>query len=288
LNVRVSGRTSIVAAVLVAGLACSGSPTTPPVTPPPATTPPVTTPPDPPVTTPPSSAVNCPKGTVDTFCSRGTASFLNELDAAIDKLVVDSPTLFDKNDLAGPREYKVKDLDLFYAGVIKNLQAQGLCAGFDLKEIQVKKDNAFNDQYDAVLGSGHIRRGSGSYRNTCSPAAFPLDPEDVIAQVRVGFFGIRCPDGRTPPRNGEGKLPVGCIGSITASPKNKDGADVDYRIHGAQIVWSFDQEGDYARLDDDPASDFNKFVTGKNPGGDFDICAVVKEVKGCLRAAVIP
>jgi hypothetical protein len=289
LNARALGfRPFIVTAVLAAGLACSGSPTTPPVTTPPTLVP------DPPTTTTtttttmPGATVSCPKGTVDTHCSRGTPSYLNELDAAIDKLVADDPGLFDKNDVAGPREYRIRNLDDFYQGVIKNLQGQGLCAGFDLKEVQIKKSNEFNDQYDAVLGSGHIRRGLGSYRSTCSPASFPLDPEDVIAQVRVGFFGIRCPDGRTPPRNGEGKLPVGCIGSVTASPKNKDGGDVDYRIHGAQIVWSFAQEGDFARVDDDPATDFNKFVTGKNPGGDFDLCAVVKEVKGCLRAAVIP
>jgi len=285
-NVRVFGfRPSIVAAVLVAGLACSGSPTTPPVTPPTTVepAPPTTT-----TTTMPSATISCPKGTVDTHCSRGTASFLDELDAAIDKLVADSPSLFDKNDLAGPREYKVKDIDLFYQGVIKNLQSQGLCAGFDLKEVQIKRDNLFNDQYDAVLASGHIRRGLGSYRATCSPASFPLDPEDVIAQVRVAFFGIRCPEGQTPPRNGEGKLPVGCVGSVTASPKNKDGHDVDYRIHGTQISWTFEQEGDFARVDDDPASDFNKLVTGKNAGGDFDLCAVVREVKGCMRAAVIP
>jgi hypothetical protein len=272
-------------AVLAAGLACSGSPTTPP--PPPPTTLPLTSPTTT-TTTLPSQAATCAKGTVDTNCNRVNASFLSELDAAIDKVVAESPEVFDKNDLAGPREYKVKDLDRFHSGVIKHLQAQGLCAGFDLKEIQIKRDNAFNDQYDTVLGSGHIRRGLGSYRATCSPAAFPLDPEDVIAQVRVGFFGIRCPDGRTPPRNGEGKLPVGCIGSITASPKNKDGDDVDHRIHGTQIEWTFEQEDDYARMDDDPASDFNKFVTGRNAGGDFDICATVREVKGCLRAAVIP
>jgi hypothetical protein len=286
LHVRVmASRPALVAAVLAAGLACSGSPTAAPTTPPAAVVePPTTTT----TTTMPVATASCAKGTVDTFCSRGTATFLDELDKAIDKTVEENPGIFDKNDLAGPREYKIKDLDLFYAAVIKNLQAQGLCAGFDLKEIQIKRDNAFNDQYDIVLGSGHIRRGLGSYRNTCSPAAFPLDPEDVIAQVRVGFFGIRCPDDRTPPRNGEGKLPVGCTGSVTASPKNKDGDDVDYRIHGTQIIWSFAQEGDFARLDDDPASPFNKFVTGKNPGGDFDLCAVVKEVKGCMRTAVIP
>ena len=288
MNVRTMfSRPAILCAILTAGLACSGSPTSPPPAVPPVTTlapaPTTTT-----TTTPPVASVSCSKGTVDTHCSRALPTFLDELEQAIDKLVAERPEIFDKNDLAGPREYKVKNLDQYHEGVIRNLQAQGLCAGFDLKEIQVKRDNSFNDQYDTVLGTGHIRRGMGSYRATCSPAAFPLDPEDVIAQVRVAFFGIRCPEGREVPRNGEGKLPVGCTGSVTASPKNKDGHDIDSRIHGQQIEWTFEQEGDYARVDDDPVSPFNKLVYGKNAGGDFDLCATVREVKGCMRAAVVP
>ena len=106
-------------------------------------------------------------------------------------------------------------------------------------ELQVKNSNDFNDQYDIMISQGYVRRGAGSYRSTCSPAAFPLDPEDVIAQVRVAFFGLRCLDEtKVPPRNGEGKIPVNCFGNVTASPKNKDGHDVDSRIHGEQIQWS--------------------------------------------------
>jgi hypothetical protein len=280
---------SIVAAGLLAGIACSGSPTTPQGSTPPPTTlapTPITTTTTT-TTTMPAAVTSCPKGTIDTHCSRVNPSFLEEVEAAIDKVVADSPELFDKNDIAGPREYRIKDLDRFHQGVMQNLQARGLCAGFDLKELQVKRDNEFNDQYDTVLGSGHIRRGLGAYRSTCSPAAFPLDPEDLIDQVRVAFFGIRCPDERTPPRNGEGKLPVGCVGSVTASPKNRDGGDVDPRIHGPQIEWSLEQEGDFVRLDDVPESTFNKNVTGKEKG-HFSLCAVVKEVKGCLNGEVIP
>ena len=42
---------------------------------------------------------------------------------------------------------------------------------------------------------------------------------DVIDSVRVAFYGIRCVDGQTPPNNGLGKLPVGCSGFVTATPK---------------------------------------------------------------------
>jgi hypothetical protein len=287
LNVRAMNiRSSILTAVLVAGLACSGSPTTPPppVVPTTTLTSPTTT-----TTTMPAASVSCPKGTVNTHCSRVTPSFLEELDGAIDKLVKDRPELFDVNDLASTGGYRIKDIAAFNEGVIRNLQGQGLCAGFDLKEIQIKRggDTGSSEQYDSVLASGHIRRGIGSYRATCSPAAFPLDPEDVIAQVRVSFFGIRCNDDRTPPRNGENKLPVGCVGNVTASPKNKDGHDVDPRIHGSSIDWTLEQEGDFVRLDDAPESSFNKNLTGKDKG-HFSLCAFVREVKGCLNGEVIP
>ncbi|HET9316282.1 MAG TPA: hypothetical protein VFQ51_11880, partial [Vicinamibacteria bacterium] len=135
------------------------------------------------------TASSCPlgKGTVDTQCSRSTPSFLAEVDAAIDQLVQEKPEIFDTRDLAGPREYKVKDADAYYKGVAAILRTKGFCSDYDLVELQVKSTNDFNDQYDILISQGYVRRGAGSYRNTCSPAAFPLDPEDVIAQVRVAF-----------------------------------------------------------------------------------------------------
>jgi hypothetical protein len=239
--------------------------------------------------TPATIAATCPlgKGTVNTACNRTGASFLAEVDAAIDKLVADQPEIFDTRDLAGPREYKVKDIDAYYAGVVRNLNAQGFCAGFDLAELQVKNSNDFNDQYDIMISQGYVRRGAGSYRSTCSPAAFPLDPEDVIAQVRVAFYGLRCPDpNRVPPRNGEGKIPVDCFGDVTASPKTKDGHDVDSRIHGEAIQWVLRQEDRYVRVDDTNVT-FNKTLFGLEPG-HFSLCATVRGLEGCLNGEVIP
>ena len=82
--------------------------------------------------------------------------------------------------------------DEYYAGVIRNLEAAGFCAGYDFVELQVKNSSSFSEQYDIMLASGHVRRGAGAYRATCSPPNFPLDPEDLIDHVRVGFFCIRC------------------------------------------------------------------------------------------------
>ena len=287
------GRSMVAAALLASGCG-GGSPTSnPPVTLAPSTPTPASTGTPTPIptatSTPPTIAAGCPlgKGTVNTACNRTSASFLAEVDAAIDKLVADRPELFDTRDLAGPREYKVKDIDAYYAGVAANLQAQGFCAGFDLAELQVKSSNDFNDQYDIMISQGYVRRGAGSYRSTCSPAAFPLDPEDVIAQVRVAFYGFRClENGKVPPRNGEGKVPVNCYGFVTASPKNKNGDDVDSRIHGTQIQWSLRQEGQYVRLEDADVP-FNKNLFGLEHG-HFSLCATVRGVEGCLNGEVIP
>lgn len=288
-----TGRAIVAAALLASGCG-GGSPTSaPPVTLAPSTPTPATTgtpTPTPTATPTPSTvAAGCPlgKGTVNTACNRTSASFLAEVDAAIDKLVADRPEIFDTRDLAGPREYKVRDIDAYYAGVTANLQAQGFCAGFDLAELQVKNSNDFNDQYDIMIGQGYVRRGAGSYRSTCSPAAFPLDPEDLIAQVRVAFYGFRCLDNdKVPPRNGEGKVPVNCYGFVTASPKNKDGHDVDSRIHGTQIQWTLRQEGNNVRLDDGDVA-FNKSLFGLEKG-HFSLCATVRGIEGCLNGEVIP
>ena len=139
-----------------------------------------------------------------------------------------------------------------------------------------------------MISQGYVRRGAGSYRNTCSPAAFPLDPEDVIAQVRVAFFGFRCLDeSKVPPRNGEGKIPVNCFGNVTASPKNKDGHDIDSRIHGEQIQWVLRQEDSYVRADEQPGVPFNKVLFGLAQG-HFSLCATVRGIEGCLNGEVIP
>ena len=45
----------------------------------------------------------------------------------------------------------------------------GLCAYYDGEELGVKNSNSFNDQFDILVSSGHIRRGAGSYRAHLPP-----------------------------------------------------------------------------------------------------------------------
>jgi hypothetical protein len=273
-----------VALAFVAGCGGGSSPTTPPVTTPsPAPTPTPT-----PSASPTPVATSCRygMGTVDTSCARSIPTFIDDVDAAINLLGQQRPELFNFNDSAGEGAWRVLDADGYFAGVIANLQAKDYCAGFDLQNVQVKNSNTLSEDYDILLSDGHVRRGASIYRQTCSPANFPLDPKDVIDSIRVAFFGFRCPDGVAEPRNAEGKLPIGCQGNLTATPKNKDGGDVDPRVHGTQIAWVLEQEGKYVQLVDYPDQPFNKSLVGL-ARGHFSLCAVVKEREGCLHGEVV-
>lgn len=156
----------------------SATPTpTPASTPTPSTTPtPSATPTPAPTPTPtPPSASSCALpsgGGSGQSCPRLAPSFLKEVDRAINSVVAKQPALFNLNDQRGEGGYYVKDGDAFHKAVVRELQAQGLCAIYDGEEIGVKDSNSFNDQFDIHISSGHIRRGDGSYRSTCHPAWF--------------------------------------------------------------------------------------------------------------------
>lgn len=259
-----------------------GSSTTPGTLP---STPPTTAPP---ITTPPVSSTDCPlgKGTADTSCYQATATFLQQVDDAIEQLARDNPEVFNLQDQRGVGGYLVKDSDAYYAGVIKKLQATGMCAGFDYEFLNVKNTNTFSDRYDILTSSGHARRGSSMYQGSCYPANFPVDAQDVIAYIRVAFFGFKCDDGVVPPPNAEGKLPIGCVGFVTASPKDKNGKDVDSRIHGDEISWLLtDGKGivDTHHVDGQP---FNWNLQPLKLG-TFQFCATLQGIEGCLNGEVI-
>jgi hypothetical protein len=279
-------RTLPVVAMSAGVLSCGGGSPTP--TTPPSATPsiaPTAAPSVAPSSAPGASSCRYGKGVLTTFCDRQVSAFSAEVDAAITLLTQQRPDIFDLTQQAGEGGFKVLKPDDYYAGVIRNMEAGGFCAGYDLVELQVKNSSSFSEQYDIMLGSGHVRRGAGAYRATCSPPNFPLDPEDLIDHIRVGFFSIRCINGVTPPRNGENLLLMGCSGFVTASPKDKDGHDVDARIHGDRIDWTLTQETPVVRMDEFPGVAFNKTLTAGHPG-HFQLCAIVKGVRGCLNGEV--
>jgi hypothetical protein len=106
-------------------------------------------------------------------CPRESASFSAQVNAAIDKLGREQPQIFNFNDERGAGGWRILSVGAYITGVVRNMEQQGLCATWDGEELQVKNSNDFNDQYHIMISSGHVRRGDGQYRATCSPAAFP-------------------------------------------------------------------------------------------------------------------
>jgi hypothetical protein len=227
------------------------------------------------------------KGDPSAHCDDGGLPlYLEQVDAAINDLVLKQPKLFDLERVVGSNGYYVFDADGFYLGVAAALQARGLCAGWDLNHLQVKSDSSRSERYDLILSNGHIRRGAGSYRSSCTPADFPLEPADVIERVRVAFYSIECEDGRTSPRNSEGVLPADCTGFVTATPKKKDDTDVDKRIHGPEITWTLEQADEQVTVEEFPKVPFNKVLRGRDLGA-FKLCATVQTRQGCLYGQVV-
>lgn len=136
----------------------------PGATPTPAPSPTPTPPSGSPCDLPPSNPSN-PR------CVAESQSFLSQVEQAIDRVVQLYPNLFDVNDKKCSNCYFVKDIERYDAEVVKELGRRGLCA-LGGEELGVKSTNSFNDQYDIILSSGHIRRGAGAYRVTCRPAVF--------------------------------------------------------------------------------------------------------------------
>jgi hypothetical protein len=184
-------------------------------------------------------------GDPDTFCLRKNAALLPDVDAAIDRVVQQHPDWFILTDQNGPGGYKVLKPAEYYQGVTASLQSAGFCAETDTVSVSVRNGIDFSEDYDILLGTGHVRRGQGSYRQTCTPPSFPLDASQLISYIRVAFYSIRCPEGVAVPRNAEDRLPLGCTGFVTATPKTKDNLDVKQGLIGTQIDWTFEQEGEH-------------------------------------------
>jgi hypothetical protein len=157
-------------------LSCGGggSPSTP-------SSPPPTAPP----TAPPPTGGNgaCPlgNGSVNAECSKGTTRLIDAVFNAQDLLLQQKPQIFDQTQEAGAGtgQYLVLDKEAYLDGVTANLRASRYCAQRDpddpdYERIQVKNENGFSENFDVVTGAGYMRK-SGIYRETCTPASFPVD-----------------------------------------------------------------------------------------------------------------
>jgi hypothetical protein len=106
-------------------------------------------------------------------CGREEPSYLEDVDQSIATLAQQRPDLFNFNDTqSGTDWFKVVNVQGYIEGMISQMRAKGYCAMFDGEELVAKKENRYSDHYDILTGSDHVRRGAGSYRVSCYPAAF--------------------------------------------------------------------------------------------------------------------
>lgn len=138
---------------------------------------------------------SCPygQGDPDAKCERGGERLLNVYEDAIDLLVKQKPEIFDLEDeyAPGTRAYKVKDKNAYMEGLVANVRAAGVCAERDPDDgaqetVRIKSMVEFSENYDVLLGSGHIRRGDGAYRATCSPSNFPVERSGDVPPLGSG------------------------------------------------------------------------------------------------------
>lgn len=138
---------------------------------------------------------HCPigKGSPDATCERTHQQLLGDVENAMDVLVQTKPGIFDLNDeyAPGTRAYRVLDKEAYMDGLVANLRAAGLCAERDpddafLQTIRAKNVNEFSEDYDVLLSSGHMRRGTGAYRLSCTPSSFPVERDPGAPPIGSG------------------------------------------------------------------------------------------------------
>lgn len=118
---------------------------------------------------------DCPLGSSrEVACGKETPTFLAVIESAIDQLIKERPQLFNSNDVQpGTGNWvKVVDVGGYLQGMREVLKSKGFCSYWDGEEFQTKKDNRLSENYDILTGTEYVRRGEGSYRGTCYPAAF--------------------------------------------------------------------------------------------------------------------
>jgi len=102
-------------------------------------------------------------------CGTEGSDFLGAVDNAIVQLVKKRPSWFSKDGntwrLVGTDE---KTYDW---AVIDQLRQNGYCAGLYAEEVSVRKSPSYSENFDILTANHTVRRGEGSYRSTCHPAA---------------------------------------------------------------------------------------------------------------------
>ena len=121
---------------------------------------------------PPGSCPLPPSNPTNPTCTSAGALLLAQVEAALDAVTERFPELFDFDDTKCDNCYFVKDPRRYVDEVIGQLNRQGLCTDGVREELGIKSSNDFSEQYDVILASEHMRRGTSAYRGVCRPAIF--------------------------------------------------------------------------------------------------------------------
>ena len=143
----------------------------------------------------PFNHASCPlgKGDVNAECRRAKTEVLADVETAMDALIQQRPQIFDLDDeyAPGTRAFKVLDRDAYMNGLVANLRLAGLCSERDADDaiqqtIRARNATEFSEDFDVILSSGHMRRGTGAYRQTCTPSSFPVDRSSDAPPIGSG------------------------------------------------------------------------------------------------------
>lgn len=142
-----------------------------------------------------------------------------------------------------------------------------------------------NFSFNCIGNSCNTGEQSNGQSGAQGPATLPEG-----TKIRVGIFGADCPPGVAAPPNSSGQIRIACRGAgITATPKDKNDADLPESVHGSQIEWSV--AGGGATCTGSYLSNvFNQFCTcpAGSAGTTFTLTAKVKNVTGVLNGSCIP
>jgi hypothetical protein len=106
-------------------------------------------------------------------CGRETSTLVSFVEAGIDQVMREHPEYFDPGDTQpGTGFIRILNGDAYFRDLAAAISSRGVCARYDGEEMAVKRDNTYSEQFDLYGGIGYARRGEGSYRVTCYPAAF--------------------------------------------------------------------------------------------------------------------
>jgi len=110
-----------------------------------------------------ASCAKLPPAADNYTCRTEHATFMGEVNEAIDTVKSDHPEAFDGET--------VSNVGLYVVEVIKAMDKMGICADFDGEELGVATSHNFNDQYDILTARSQIRR---YFVGSCYPSVIPV------------------------------------------------------------------------------------------------------------------